>query len=118
MPGDAKMTSVDLPRFRIEFRSEEEDESDETGLVADVQFEVRLAKTRCPDTCAGDCFAFDWGFWGRTDATGGATGIHEASLLIGFFIHDSVLWLELVFLLRADSPRLALNAVASNLTFP
>ena len=40
------MTSVERPLFRIELRSEEEDESEEIGLVEVVQFEVLLAKTR------------------------------------------------------------------------
>lgn len=106
--------SVVLPRLRIEFLSEEEDESEETGLVAAVPLDACLDKTLGRVTFAGDCIAFDWRSCDR--AAGGATGNQDASLLIGFFIHDSVLWFELTLLLRTDSPLLALNAVASNLT--
>ena len=98
-------------------RSDDDDESDETGFVAVVPVEVRRDKTLGRVTVAGDCIDFEWESWERP--TGGATGIHDASELIGFFIHDSVLWLELVgFFLRTDSPRLAFKAVASNLTLP
>lgn len=53
------MTSEVLPRLRIEFRSEEEDESDETGLVAVVLVDVRLVKTLGRVTVAGDCMDFE-----------------------------------------------------------
>lgn len=50
-----------LPLLRIELRSEEEEESDETGFVAEVLDDARRDKTRGLVTFAGDCKALDWG---------------------------------------------------------
>ena len=79
---------LDRSTLRFERRPDEEEESEETGFVADVQEEVLRDRIwgRRVVTVAGDCTAF-------TSALlrGGATGIQEASELMGCFIHDSVL---------------------------
>lgn len=94
------------------FFSEADEESEETGFVAEVLEEL-LRERRPRETAVAEVACKCLVLGSAEDLRGGATGIQEASEFTGLFIHDSGLLTALALLRLADSPRLALTVVSN-----